>query len=125
MKRFFFFISLFSCILLSHSSFAAEIAASGPARKLQRGFLNVALSPFEISDKIVLTQRYDTALPTWIAGIIKGSLYTVSRIAVGAYEMVTAPVPAPSDYRPVMEPEFIWEYWDRKPASPKQANLAA
>lgn len=126
MKRRPFFIFLFSFVLMFQTfSFAAEIAAPGPLRKLQRGFLNIALSPMEISQKVVDTQRYDTALPTWAAGIVKGSLYTVSRMVVGAYEMITAPIPAPSDYRPVMQPEFMWEYLDQKPKEPKQANIKA
>jgi putative exosortase-associated protein (TIGR04073 family) len=90
---------------------AAEIAAPGTAaRKLQRGFLNVALSPAEVSNEIMKLKRIDTALPSWIAGMAIGIPKMVTRSMVGIYEVVTAPVPLPSGYEPVMMPEFTWEY---------------
>ncbi len=102
---FLFFLTLFPSL-----SSAADLTAPGTmTRKLQRGFVNIALSPMEIGNEIVKTQPYDTALPTWAAGIIKGSFMTVSRALVGAYEIVTAPIPVPQDYAPVLYPEFPWE----------------
>ena len=98
------------CIAMNAAAWAAELAPSGPVRKLQRGFLNVALSPMEITDKIVESQPHDTALPTWMAGMVKGSVYAVTRCVVGIYEMVTAPLPLPRGYAPVMQPEFAWDY---------------
>jgi putative exosortase-associated protein (TIGR04073 family) len=100
---FFAFIACFAA-----PSPAAELAAPGTAaRKLQRGFLNIALSPIEISNEIVNYQKADTILPSWIPGMIKGTFRMVGRGVIGAYEMVTAPVPS---YEPVVKPEFTWEY---------------
>lgn len=107
------------------SSHAAEIAPEGTIRrKLQRGFLNIALSPFEISHEIVNTQKYDTALPTWIAGFVKGTAKTGSRMLVGAYEIVTSPIPLPGQYAPVLQPEFPWDLLDNKsrPVTPAKAS---
>ena len=105
---------------LSNASQAAEIEAQGsPARKLQRGFLNVVLSPIELAhDWAILKDRDDTALPTWVLSIIRGSSKTMARGLVGAYEMVTAPIPIPSYYEPVMKPEFAWEYLEKDPHAP-------
>lgn len=89
---------------------AAEIEPTGTmSRKLQRGFLNIALSPFEISHGIVESQPFDTALPTWIAGTIKGSFKAVGRALTGGYELVTFPIPLPAHYEPILQPEFAWD----------------
>ena len=93
----------------------AEIQAEGsPQRKLQRGFLNVALSPFEISNELSKEVRNDTLPPSWFAGLGRGAFYTVGRALVGVYEMVTFPIPYPANYKPVLQPEFPWQMAERK-----------
>jgi putative exosortase-associated protein (TIGR04073 family) len=87
-----------------------EIQGEGtPQRKLQRGFLNVALSPFELSNELSKEVRNDTMPPSWVAGLGRGSIYTVGRALVGVYEMVTFPIPYPAKYKPVLSPEFPWQ----------------
>ena len=99
---------------------AAEIEPAGsPYRKIQRGFLNIALSPFEMSHHLAEMKKYDeTALPSWTLGIVNGWVGMINRILVGSYEIVTAPIPLPRDYAPVMQPEFTWEYL-QEPAKEK------
>lgn len=88
----------------------AEIQGEGtPLRKLQRGFLNVALSPFEISNELSKEVRNDTLPPSWFAGLGRGSIYAVGRALTGVYEMVTFPIPYPANYKPVLSPEFPWQ----------------
>ena len=91
---------------------APEVDIQGegtPQRKLQRGFLNVALSPFELSNELSKEVRNDTIPPSWVAGLGRGSIYTVGRALVGVYEMVTFPIPYPAKYKPVLSPEFPWQ----------------
>ena len=89
----------------------AEIQAEGtPLRKLQRGFLNVALSPIEISNELSKEVRNDTMPPSWVAGLGRGSFYAVGRALVGVYEMVTFPIAAPNCYAPILQPEFEWQH---------------
>ncbi|MFH1799600.1 MAG: exosortase system-associated protein, TIGR04073 family [Candidatus Omnitrophota bacterium] len=88
----------------------AEIQGEGTClRKLQRGFLNVALCPFEISNELSKEVRNDTLPPSWVAGLGRGSIYAVGRALVGVYEMVTFPIPYPAKYKPVLSPEFPWQ----------------
>ncbi|MFH0984469.1 MAG: exosortase system-associated protein, TIGR04073 family [Candidatus Omnitrophota bacterium] len=88
----------------------AQIQGEGTSlRKLQRGFLNVALCPFEISNELSKEVRTDTFPPSWVAGLCRGSLYAVGRASVGIYEMVTFPFPWPCSYKPILEPEFPWQ----------------
>ncbi|HOW87521.1 MAG TPA: exosortase system-associated protein, TIGR04073 family [Candidatus Omnitrophota bacterium] len=96
----------------------AEIQAEGtPQRKLQRGFLNVALSPIEISNELAKEVRNDTFPPSWVAGLGRGAVYTVGRALVGVYEMVTFPLPYPANYKPVLQPEFTWQHLPSEKAS--------
>jgi putative exosortase-associated protein (TIGR04073 family) len=98
----------------------AEIQAEGtPQRKLQRGFLNVALSPIEISNELAKEVRNDTFPPSWVAGLGRGAVYTVGRALVGVYEVVTFPLPYPANNKPDLQPEFTWQHLPEESASKK------
>lgn len=94
------------------NSYSAEIAAEGSmARKMQRGFLNIALSPIEISHHLGKARKEaGPDVPDWILGSLNGVVHMACRSVVGAYELITVPLPLPRDYVPVMQPEFAWEY---------------
>ncbi len=114
-KRIVLIVLAFSLFCISNLH-AAEIAPTGtPARKLQRGFLNVALSPLEISNELAREKKVDAFIPTWFTGFGRGSVLMVGRALVGVYDMVTAPVPFPAGYEPVISPEFPWEHLEENP----------
>lgn len=80
-------------------------------RKLQRGFLNAALSPIEISNELAKEVRKEDAIPpSWLTGAARGSVYAVGRALTGIYEMVTFAIPYPANYQPILKPEFPWEH---------------
>lgn len=90
---------------------AAEIAPEGtPVRKLQRGFLNIALSPIEISRELDSEKKVDSFVPSWFSGIGRGSFYAVGRALAGVYDMLTFFAPVPAGYEPLVSPEFAWEH---------------
>ena len=97
---------LFPCFSLP----AAEIEPKGTMlRKLQRGAVNVLLSPIEIAVELAKVKNCDTFPPSWALGASRGSFYMIGRIVTGAYEIVTFPFPLPAGYAPILEPEFPWE----------------
>jgi putative exosortase-associated protein (TIGR04073 family) len=51
-------------------------------------------------------------------GCAKGLGLLVPRTLVGVYELVTAPIPAPAGFRPILRPEFPWEYFEETKAWP-------
>jgi putative exosortase-associated protein (TIGR04073 family) len=51
-------------------------------------------------------------------GCAKGLGLLVPRTLVGIYEFVTAPIPAPAGFHPILRPEFPWEYFDENKAWP-------
>ncbi len=92
---------------------SADLENSGtPMRKLQRGFLNMALSPWEVAHELSKDKKTDSVVPTWAGGLVRGSVYALGRAVTGAYELVTFPVPLPANYAPVVEPEFEWQHFD-------------
>ena len=45
-------------------------------------------------------------------GVAKGLGMIVARELIGVYEFVTAPFPAPAGYKPILQPEYPWDYFD-------------
>lgn len=104
--------------LAAPAGLSAEIADEGTAaRKLQRGFLNIVLSPMEFSTSIQEANQGDYAGFSWVYGTITGVFETAARALVGVYELVTAPFPIPANYKPVLSPEFPWQYLPETPPS--------
>jgi putative exosortase-associated protein (TIGR04073 family) len=92
-----------------------------PARKLGRGFAGMTCGVMELPGNIVQTSRERG--PGWglTLGVAQGLGMIVVRELVGVYEFVTAPIDAPSGYRPILHPEFPWEYFER--SSPRRPAL--
>ena len=100
-------------VLLTSSTVlqATEIEREGTmCRKLQRGFLNFALSPIELSNELAKEKLTNTLPPSWFAGLGRGAWFTLGRALTGVYEMVTFPIPYPANYRPILKPEFAWQH---------------
>ncbi len=105
----------------SNPLFATEIAAPGtPVRKLQRGFLNLALSPIDIFVEASRDKRDDSFAPTWFTGAGRGVFFMAGRALSGVYDIVTAPVPMPAGYEPLVSPEFPWQNLQELPAAKKK-----
>ncbi len=104
------FLLLLSPLFLPRAE-AATLAAKGTwQRKLQRGFLNAAFSPLEISNEMAKEKRDEKAFIGWLNGLGRGSVFAVLRAFSGVYDVVTFPLPAPSGFGPIYEPEFALEY---------------
>jgi len=77
--------------------------------KLVRGLANVCLGFLEIPRNIHNTTQEESLLAGWTVGVGKGLGYTVMRMGVGVYEVITFPFPLPKDYVPVVTPEYVWQ----------------
>jgi putative exosortase-associated protein (TIGR04073 family) len=93
-------------------STAAPAAAQSAPRKAGRGLAAMTTGFLELPGQIVETSRERG--PAWGAtlGFVKGLGGIVVRELVGVYEFVTSPFPVPAGYRPILEPEFPWGYFD-------------
>ena len=74
--------------------------------KLGRGLANLFTGAIEIPKNISREWRKSDPATGIIVGGVKGVGWAASRMAVGAFETVTFPVPVPPNYEPLMQPEF-------------------
>ena len=83
---------------------AARKAGRGAAG-LVCGFLEIPGNMFELSNE----QGVATGLTI---GFAQGIGMLVVRTLVGSFELITAPLAVPEGYKPVLEPEFPWSYFE-------------
>jgi putative exosortase-associated protein (TIGR04073 family) len=83
-----------------------------PLRKLGRGLANTVTGVVEIPKKVYLISKNDNPALGLTWGWVKGAAVGLLRTAAGIYETVTFPIPAPADYEPMIQPEFVFEEWE-------------
>ncbi len=90
--------------------FAADVHAETAARKFGRGLAGMTLGVLELPGNIVEKTRMEGAIGVPI-GLATGLGMIVTRELVGVYEFITAPFPLPAGFRPILYPEYPWEYF--------------
>lgn len=73
--------------------------------KLGRGAGNVLFGWCEIFRQPALMSKDHDPTTAFLGGAPKGLLFAAGRMVVGAYEVVTFPIPAPEGYEPIIVPE--------------------
>jgi putative exosortase-associated protein (TIGR04073 family) len=91
---------------------ARPAAAQTAVRKMGRGLANMTTSFLEIPGQMVKETRAQGAGIGIPFGFAKGLGMIVPRVLVGVYEFLSAPFPAPAGYRPILNPEFPWDYFE-------------
>jgi len=79
--------------------------------KLGRGLAGMTTGVLELPGNIVAVNREENAGAAATIGFGKGLGMIPVRELVGVYEFITAPLPVPSGYRPVLSPDYPWEYF--------------
>lgn len=98
-------------VLAALLAMTAAARAQTPERKFARGFAGMTLGVLEIPGNMVVESDGRGPAEGLPFGFAKGLGMLVVRELVGVYEFVTTPIPAPEDYRPILEPEFPWDYF--------------
>ena len=100
------------CLSLACVATARAEEQSAPAQigtKLLRGLANLTTGVGEIPKQIYLVGKREG----WVQGAVRGPLegigMFITRTVVGAYEVLTFPVPVPSDYQPMLLPDYVWQ----------------
>ena len=75
-------------------------------RKLGRGVANLLFGIVEVPNQVTQTTADRGGAAGSTFGLGKGIMRWVGRELIGAYEIVTFPVPLPSGYKPIMKPEW-------------------
>ncbi len=107
--------AVIACMLAAPAlSQAAEYTA---ARKLGRGLAGMTVGFLEIPGNIVEVSRERGPATGLTLGFALGLGKVVVRELVGVFEFVTAPFELPAGFKPVIEPEFPWDYFEDTSAS--------
>lgn len=91
---------------------ASAATADTAARKAGRGLAAMTTGFLEVPGNMVKETRQRGPAYGIPLGFVKGLGGIVVRELVGVYEFVTAPLEAPANYRPLIQPEFPWSYFD-------------
>lgn len=82
--------------------------ASDPFTKLGRGVANTLTGWVELPKNIYSTSVEDNAFAGMTLGLAKGAGMSIVRTGAGIYEIATFPFPLPEDYKPILEPEYVF-----------------
>lgn len=84
--------------------------AQTAAHKFGRGLAEMTCGFLELPGNIVEQTEKRGAIGVPI-GAAYGLGMVVTRELVGVYEFLSAPFPVPAGYRPILEPEYPWDYF--------------
>jgi len=100
--------------LLAALAAPGDARAQTAARKAGRGLAAMTCGFLEVPGNIVEEWRRNGALQGITVGFALGLGKLVARELIGVYEFVSAPFPAPPDFRPILDPEFPWGYFESR-----------
>ncbi len=83
--------------------------ADNAGHKFVRGIGNILSGWLEIPLSVYNESLEETPLVGMTWGLAKGVGKTVARTCVGVYEVCTFPFAFPEGYRPIIEPEFVFQ----------------
>ncbi len=86
-------------------------------RKAGRGAAALFLGFLEIPGRITVETRKNGPIRGATVGLVQGVGMLIVRSSVGLFELFTVPAPLPSDFGPIIEPEFPWDYFTEDPAN--------
>lgn len=87
-----------------------EAHAQTSAEKFGRGLAGITCGFLEVPGNIVQETRSQGPVGVPI-GLAKGLGMFVARELVGVYELISAPFPAPAGFRPILKPDYPWDYF--------------
>jgi putative exosortase-associated protein (TIGR04073 family) len=82
------------------------------ARKAGRGLAGMTCGFLELPGNIAKTTRERGAGWGFTLGFVEGLGRIVVRELVGVYEFVSSPIALPEGYKPILSPEFPWDYFN-------------
>ena len=99
------------CLILMIAS-PAEAKTCPVVGKLTRGVVTVLTSPLEIPKQArIYWKEGAKKIPhvlVWIfCGAVKGMVNMVVRVASGTWDIVTLPIPIPTDYKPLVKTKAL------------------
>ena len=82
--------------------------AQDPMTKLGRGVANSLTGWAELPKNVYDTSVQENAFVGATLGLARGVGMAIVRTGAGLLEVVSFPFPAPEDYKPILEPEYVF-----------------
>lgn len=98
--------------LVPDVAMAAPKSRYTPARKVGRGFANTILGFLAIPGQMTVQTRERGPATGLLIGFGMGLGWFVASEVLGVYEILSCPFEAPPGYKPILEPEFPWQYFE-------------
>jgi putative exosortase-associated protein (TIGR04073 family) len=96
--------------LAASSASAREYTA---AHKFRRGFSNMTLGVLAIPGQMTVKTREDGYAIGLPLGFAQGLGWFVATEVIGIWEFLTCPFEFPPRFRPIIEPEYPWNYFEK------------
>ena len=100
--------SLTALVFVMVISTATVCFANDAFTKLGRGVANALTGWVELPKNIYNVSVEENAFAGVTLGLAKGAGMTIVRTGAGVYEIATFPFPLPQDYKPILEPEYVF-----------------
>lgn len=84
------------------------------AHKFRRGVSNMALGVLAIPGQMTAKSREDGYAVGLSLGFVQGLGWFVTTEVIGVWEFLTCPFEFPPRFRPMIEPEYPWEYFESR-----------
>ena len=89
-------------------AFSVLCFAGDAFTKLGRGVANTLTGWVELPKTIYNTSKEENALAGMTLGLAKGAGLSIVRTGAGIFEVATFPFPLPENYKPILEPEYVF-----------------
>ena len=89
-------------------TYAAQELVGKMGNKLKRGVINIATGWVELFNQPHKVGQEEGFGAGATKGVALGIGWTVARTVVGAWDTATFLFPVPSDYAPVLDPEYVF-----------------
>jgi putative exosortase-associated protein (TIGR04073 family) len=101
-----------TCLLFAADSTSAREYTAG--HKFRRGVSNLTLGVLAIPGQMTVKSREDGYAIGLPLGFVQGLGWFVTTELVGVWEFLTCPFEFPPKFRPIIEPEYPWDYFERR-----------
>ena len=95
-------------VLLAVFTSGAVCFAGDAFTKLGRGVANTLTGWIELPKTVYSTSKEENAFAGMTLGLAKGAGLSIVRTGAGIFEVATFPFPLPEDYKPILDPEYVF-----------------
>ncbi|MCG3175972.1 MAG: hypothetical protein MOGMAGMI_00910 [Candidatus Omnitrophica bacterium] len=101
-------LSMMVLVLALSLSGARVCYAEDAFTKLGRGVANTFTGWVELPKSVYTKSNEQNAVSGATVGLAEGVGMAIVRTGAGIFDVITFPFPVPEDYKPVLEPEYVF-----------------